>query len=88
MKTLYDDGNCWLGLDYLEDLPFLHVKIESFSPSKYKEYLVEFNKVLLDNNLKQVYSVCTTEKAKKFNEIFGFTYVCPIDQGSVMEYSL
>ena len=87
MKIIFDDGNVQLRLSYDEIVPILHVDIVEFSKDLYKKYLVEFIKVLRDNNLSTVYSVCSTEKAKKFNELFGFKYLCTIEGKDIMEYT-
>jgi hypothetical protein len=86
MKVLWEDGNVKLSLSYLETLPFLHVEINTLSKELYKKYLVEFIKVLQYNKLTKVYSSCTSPKARKLNEMFGFEYLCNIEGQDIMEY--
>ena len=87
MKILWEDGNVSLSMSYLGTLPFLHVEIKEFSKDRYKKYLVEFIKVLKENNLTQVYSSCTSLKSRKLNELFGFKYLCTTGERDIMEYT-
>jgi hypothetical protein len=86
MKELFNDGNVKLSLSYFEELPFLHVEVKTFSKDLYKKYLVVFQKALQENGLTTVYSQCANEKGKKFNELFGFEYLCNIEGQTIMEY--
>lgn len=87
MKVLYEDGNVQLSLTYLETLPFLHVKLEKFSKDLYKKYLVLLIKTLKENKLNKVYSSCSSRKARRFNEMFGFKYLCNVEGKVIMEYT-
>lgn len=87
MKTLYEDERGWIKLSYVDSLPFIHVQLDKLSPKLYKEYLVLFNKVLTDNSLDKVYSTVKDEKTQKFNELFGFEFLCEVEGNRVMEYS-
>lgn len=87
MKILWEDGNVSLSMSYLGTLPFLHVEIKEFSKDRYKKYLVEFIKVLKENNLTQVYSSCISPQSRKLNEMFGFEYLCDVAGHEIMEYT-
>lgn len=84
MKEIFNDGNVKLSISYFGELPFLHVEMKTFSKDLYKKYLIAFHKVLQENNLTEVYSTCANDKAKKFNELFGFEYLCDIQGNTVM----
>jgi hypothetical protein len=77
MITLYQDEDCWLAYQYEESLGkyTMHTTVKEWSLSKYKKYLNVFTDammVLENRGIKEVYSVCFTDKAVKFNQLFGF----------------
>ena len=87
MKILYEDENAQLSLTYLESLPFLHVEVKKFSKSLYKKYLVVLIKAIREAGLSKVYSSCSSKKARKINEMFGFEYLCTVEGKDIMEYT-
>lgn len=74
MRVLYQDQDCWLGVSYNPDINqfFLHTEINIWSKEKYKKYLDIFTRSMLELvDIPKLYSICYTEKSKKFNELFG-----------------
>lgn len=71
--TLYEDRDCWLGYSNVDGFITLHTLIESWSPSKYKKYINVLASCLEGLDTDIVYSVAKNKKAKRFNELFGFT---------------
>lgn len=82
---VYEDQECWLGYSTEENLYFLHTEVYSWSLSKYKKYLGILSNVLKQIPAKKVYSLCQNEKTKKFNALFGFTYLGSWNNHSIME---
>lgn len=73
MMTFYEDTDCWLGYSVEQGIVSVHTEIFSkWSVSKYKKYLGILASFLNYIDKDVIYSVCKTEKAKKFNELFGF----------------
>lgn len=80
MIILYQGDDGWLGYQYEPSLDkyTIHTEIYKWSLSKVKKFLNIFADALLvleQLGIKEVYSVCFTDKAMKFNQFFGFQYV-------------
>ena len=73
MIIFYKDSDLWLGWTEESGIISVHTEIYAWSLSKYKKYLVVFGSFLNTIKAPVVYSVAKTEKAKKFNELFGFS---------------
>jgi len=81
MNTFYKDGEDWLGWTDDNGVISVHVEIASWSLSSYKKYikiLVDFLKTV---DAKCVYTIAKTDKAKKFNELFGFNQAGLTEEG-------
>lgn len=77
MKILYKDHSGWVGLSEMDGYPIIHTEITQWSVSAYKRYLLIFGKILnqlKESGISRVYSFARSEKTKKFNELFGFSY--------------
>lgn len=89
MKILWEDEDIQLISTEVDGLTFLHVEVYNFSKNLYKEkYLPGFFRLLKENNITTAYSRCHSDKAKKFNEMFGFEYLCDVEGTPIMELSL
>jgi hypothetical protein len=71
MNIYYKDEDCWLGWSEEQGILFLHTEVFSWSLSKYKKYLAIFAQLINNFPNRTLYSVATTKKALKFNELFG-----------------
>jgi hypothetical protein len=76
MNIIYKDKDSWLGYTIEENnIMFLHMDTNIWSLSVYKKFLSIFNEFLKVVDREFIYSIAKTEKAKKFNELFGFDYI-------------
>ena len=76
MNIIYKDKDCWLGYTIEENnIMLLHMNTNIWSLSVYKKFLSIFNEFLRVVEREFIYSIAKTEKAKKFNELFGFDCV-------------
>ena len=78
MRVLYqEEGNGFLGISLNKELDvfILHVDLISWSVAEYKRYIKIFSfylNVLKESGIKEVYSLCDSDKEVKFNKLFGF----------------
>jgi hypothetical protein len=77
MEVLYSDDDITISLQYYEktNMYFIHSKVNQWSLSKYKKYLLIFGGILnnlKDKNILTVYAIPPSEKEEKWESLFGF----------------
>lgn len=77
MVTLYEEDKVFVKIHYDTTLKcwIMHMDCQEWSLSVYKRYKkIWENKILpllKENNITEFYGLCETEKALKFNKLFG-----------------
>lgn len=86
ITKVYEGEEGWLGYSIVEEeLYFLHTEITSFSKSRVAKLDSILVNALKEIPAKKVYSQVFSDKAKKFNEFFGFEELGPFNGGTLME---
>ena len=73
MNIFYEDEDGWLGWSEKDNIISIHTEIVNWNILKYKKYLFIFSSMLNKFKGRELYSIAKTEKAKKFNELFGLS---------------
>ena len=80
-KTWHDTELCYVTLDWIDGMPFVHLEVKEWSPSKAKQLLMLFAKLRMElhnGGSKYVfaYSVFQDEKFYKFLSFMGMRKLC------------
>ena len=83
IRLLYKDVNCKVSISISEDLnlPMAHIEINGWSLSLYKRYLLVIGSCLnliKEEGVLSIYAIARTEKAQKFNSLFGFSPISDV----------
>ena len=84
MRILHQEEDGWIGVSYLEGLPFLHMEYKGkWSVGVYKRFLQIFVKCLKEIEGDVVFST-VKPNTRKFNEVFGFESIGVIEGHEIM----
>lgn len=77
INILYKDEDSWLGYTTEEGLYILHMETnpDTWSLSQAKRFYHILVNALKDIPAQMVFSVCKTNKAVKFNQMYGFDVI-------------